>query len=158
MNCNILVLEENGNSIHLLSPFTRKELSAVASRSELFIGHLTEPSIGVVPGNIAYNKDFLVHLHALVRDKMADDPQVVARAKEQPNGFVFIIDRRSPATEAGSEEKVDKEDIIGIFLCNDFKTDASRYRPNPDYLLISEKGIGQFPNIVETELQKLLSV
>lgn len=156
MNCNVLVLENGDQSIHLLSPFTKEQLKNITSKSELYIGHLAEPAIGVVPGNIAYNKDFLVHLHALVRDTMANDQQVVARAKEQPNGFVFIIDRRSPAAESGSEEKVDKEDIIGIFLCNEHSTDASRYRPNPDYLLISEKGIGRFPQKVEERLNELL--
>lgn len=157
MNCNVLLLQNGPSEIHLLSPFTKEELKNVQSRSELFLGQLIEPAIGVVPGNISYNKDFLVHIHALVRDRMVSDPQVIARAEEQPNGFVFIIDRRSPATLDASPDKVDKQDIIGIFLCNDRKTDASKYRPNPDYLLISEKGIGQLPLVVEEELQKLIT-
>jgi hypothetical protein len=157
MQCHVVVLEREGNEIHLLSPFSREQLQSARSRSELFIGQLNEPAIGVVAGNIAYNKDFLVHLHSLVRDVMVNDPQVQARAEEQPNGFVFIVDRRSPATESGTADNVDKQDIIGIFLCNDRKTDVSKYRPNPDYLLVSEKGIGQFPDAVEKELAKLLA-
>lgn len=156
MKCNILLLENNGHELHLLSPFTKDELRNVQSRSELFIGQLNEPAIGAVPGNISYNKDFLVHLHALVRDTMVNDPDVMAQAKEQANGFVFIIDRRSPAAETDAAQEVEKEDIIGIFLCNDYKTDISRYRPNPDYLLISAKGIGQFPLAVEDQLSELL--
>jgi hypothetical protein len=157
MNCHVLLLQSGDHEIHLLSPFTREELQRTQSKSELFLGQLNEPSIGVVPGNISYNKDFLVHLHALVRDVMVNDRQVQERAKEQPNGFVFIIDRRSPAAESGSTAEVDKEDIIGIFLCNDCKTDVSRYRPNPDYLLVSSKGIGQFPVAVEEKMRELLS-
>jgi hypothetical protein len=156
MNCNVLLLQNGPNEIHLLSPFTKEELKNVQSRSELFIGQLNEPAIGVVPGNISYNKDFLVHMHALVRDIMVNDPQVIARAEEQPNGFVFIVDRRSPGTEQNSEANVDKQDIIGIFVCHDRKTDVSKYRPNPDYVLISEKGIGQFPPAVEEALFKLV--
>jgi hypothetical protein len=113
---------------------------------------LISPELGIIPGNIAYNKEFLIHLHSLVRDLMHDDPQVTTRAAEQENGFVFIIDRRSPAAEMNSQENVDKEDIIGVFLSNNFKTDASKYRPNPDYLLVSSKGVGIFPENVETAL------
>jgi hypothetical protein len=158
MQCHVVVLEGEGNEVHLLSPFSREELKNARSRSELFIGQLIEPAIGVVPGNVAYNKDFLVHVHSLVRDIMVNDQQVITRAAEQPNGFVFIVDRRSPATAEGAADDIDKQDIIGIFRCNDRRTDVSRYRPNPDYLLISEKGIGQFPEAVEAALKNLLSV
>lgn len=157
MNCHVLLLQNDAREIHLLSPFSKEELKNVQSRSELFIGQLNEPAIGVVPGNISYNKDFLVHLHSIVRDVMVNDPDVIAQSKEQPNGFVFIVDRRSPATAEGAAQDVDKQDIIGIFLCNDRQTDASKYRPNPDYVLISEKGPGLFPEAVEQELKKLLS-
>jgi hypothetical protein len=51
-----------------------------------------------------------------------------------------------------SEEQVDKEDIIEV-SCNNFKTDVSKYRPNPDYLLVSSKGVGIFPDKVETALR-----
>lgn len=162
MNCNVLLLQNGSNELHLISPFTKEELKSVQSRSELFIGQLNEPIIGVVPGNISYNKDFLVHVHALVRDLMVNDPQVIARAEEQPNGFVFIVDRRSLGTKNASPDPdsyrdVDKQDIIGIFLCNDRKTDVTKYRPNPEYLLISDKGIGQLPEVVEEELRKLIT-
>lgn len=152
MQLHVSVLEGNGNEIHLLSPFTAADLRSRSNSAHLFAGSLMSVELGMIPGNIAYNKEFLIHLHSLVRDLMHDDPQVSTRAAEQENGFVFIIDRRSPAAEMNSEEHVDKEDIIGVFLCNDFKTDASKYRPNPDYLLVSSKGVGIFPEKVETAL------
>ena len=152
MQLHVSVLEGNGNEIHLLSPFTAAELRSRSNSAHLFAGSLMSVELGMIPGNIAYNKEFLIHLHSLVRDLMHDDPQVSTRAAEQENGFVFIIDRRSPAAAINSEEHVDKEDIIGVFLCNDFKTDASKYRPNPDYLLVSSKGVGIFPEKVETVL------
>ncbi|MCK6639115.1 MAG: hypothetical protein L6Q81_03445 [Bacteroidia bacterium] len=152
MQLHVSVLEGNGSEIHLLSPFSAVELRARSTSPHVFAGSLLSAELGIIPGNIAYNKEFLVHLHSLVRDLMHDDAQVTTRAAEQENGFVFIIDRRSPAAEINSEENVDKEDIIGVFLCNNFKTDASKYRPNPDYLLVSSKGVGIFPEKVETAL------
>lgn len=157
MNCNILKLQEGDREIHLLSTFTKEELQCVQSRSELFFGRLIEPSAGVTPSNITYNLDFLVHMHALVRDEMCEDEEVQLQVKEQPNGFVFIVDRRSPATGALPDAKVDKEDIIGIFLCNNRTTSVDNYRPNPDYQLVSEKGVGQLPLRVEQKLINLLN-
>lgn len=157
MQCHVVVLESEANELHLLSPFSREALKSAKSRSELFFGQLIEPSIGVVPGNISYNKDFLVHIHSLVRDIMINDEEVIRKAEEQLNGFVFIIDQRSPAAAETTGEHVDKEDIIGIFLVNDHKTDVSKYRPNPDYLLVSSKGIGILPVEVEKSLRGLIS-
>jgi len=157
MNSYTLLLQNGEDEVHLLSPFSKEELKNIRSKSELFYGRLIEPSLGVLPGNISFNRDFLVHLHSLVRDTMVNDPEVIANAKEQPNGFVFIIDRRSPAAADKSEKHVDKEDIIGIFLCNDFKTDGSKYRPNPDYRIVTEKGVSILPEEVEKRLRELIS-
>jgi len=158
MRCHLLTLQDADKQLHLLSPFTQEELQTATSRSELFIGTLIDPQQGVAPGNIAYNRDFLVHVHALVRDEMVNHEDVIAQAKEQPNGFVFIIDRRSPVTLVGSEStQVDKEDIIGIFLCNDQTTSREKYRPNPDYVLISNKGVAQFPEAVESKIAELIT-
>ncbi len=157
MNCHVLLLEDGKKELHLLSPFSKEELQNVASKSELFIGQLVDPEIGVIPGNIAYNKDFLVHLHLLVRDCMVNDPEVIRLASEQPNGFVFIVDGRSPHTTGRSDSMIDKEDIIGVFLCNDRKTDVNKYRPGPDYLVISEKGVTKLPESVEKHLKEMIS-
>lgn len=157
MQCNILKLQEGERQIHLLSPFTKEELQKVKSRSELFFGRLIDPAAGVAPTNITYNLDFLVHIHALVRDEMVNDEDVMVQAKEQTNGFVFIIDRRSPAATESENAHVDKEDIIGIFLCNNHATSADKYRPNPDYQLVSAKGVGQLPLRVEEKLKELLN-
>ena len=109
------------------------------------------PDKEIGPDNISYNADFLVVLHQVVRGLMVNDEDVLKQAASQQNGFVFIVDRRSP-----EGEEVEKEDVIGIFLVNEFKTDISKYRPNPDYKLISKRGVGQFPDEVEIELMTVL--
>lgn len=149
-------LQNGEHELHLISPFSKEELMNVSSKSELFIGQLNEPSIGVIPGNISYNKDFLVHVHALIRDVMVNDPGVLDEVKKQENGMVIIVDRRSPSIANNFADKVDAEDIIGVFMCSNCETDVTKYLPNPNYLLISEKGIGQLPIPVEEKLIELL--
>ena len=157
MKCYVVVLENGEQELHLLSPFSGEELRTTSSRSELFMGHLNEPAIGVIPGNISYNKDFLVHMHALIRDIMVNDPDILEEVQKQKDGMVIVVDRRSPAVADNFASKVDPEDILGVFTCHEYKTDVTRYIANPNYLLISEKGIGQLPLPVEAELAKLIS-
>ena len=151
MNCYLYKLPSGNKTLHLLSPIGKEELGKLKSRSQLFLGRLIDPEKEIVHENISYNADFLVVLHRVIRDLMVNDPDVIAQAKAQPNGFVFIVDQRSPG-----EGEVEKEDVIGIFLVNENKTDVSRYRPNPDYKLISKRGPGKFPDEVEMELMRVL--
>ena len=150
MNCYLYKIPSSKETLHLLSPLSKDELAKLTSKSELFLGRLIDPDKEIIHENISYNADFLVVLHRIVRDYMVTDPEVIEQVKKQPNGFVFIVDRRT------TEEDVEKEDIIGIFLVNESQTDVSRYRPNPDYKLISKKGPGMFHDEVEMELMKVL--
>jgi hypothetical protein len=90
MQLHVSVLADNGNEIHLLSPFDSRTSSRNSS-AHLFAGSLQSPELGIIPGNIAYNKEFLINLHSLVRDLMHDDAQVTTRAAEQENGFVYLL-------------------------------------------------------------------
>lgn len=151
MNCYLYKIPSATETLHLLSPIGKEELAKLTSKSELFLGRLIDPEKEIVPDNISYNADFLVVLHQVVRGLQVNDEDVLKQAASQQNGFVFIVDRRSP-----EGEEVEKEDVIGIFLVNEYKTDISKYRPNPDYKLISKRGVGQFPDEVEIELMTVL--
>lgn len=149
MDCHLYSIPGEKGTLHLLSPLSKEQLSGRPSKSEFFLGRLLDPERGTEPENISYNADFLVILHEIVRDLMATDRDVLEEAQQQPNGFVFIVDQRAP-----SDQEVEKEDIIGIFLVNEKTTDASRYRPNPDYRLIGKHGVALFPDKVEERLME----
>jgi hypothetical protein len=152
MDCYLYSLPGKSETLHLLSPLDKEVLSGMETRSEFFIGRLLDPEKGIEPGNISYNADFLVLLHGLVRDIMVNDPDVIQEAAAQQNGFVFIVDKRAP-----EGEEIRKEDIIGIFLVSERKTNTANYRPNPDYELVSKRSVGILPASVETALlEKLL--
>lgn len=151
MQLHIFTLEQHNASVYLLTPFAREHMPKQLSQ-KAFAGKLIDPLQGPLKENVAVNPEFLIAMHETVRDVMVNDADVIAEAAKQPNGFVFIVDRRAPE---GSD--IPKEDIIGIFLVNEHKTDASRYRPNPDYQLVSAKGGPQLPEAVEAALMKRLS-
>lgn len=150
MQFTIFTIEQNQQILHLLTPLSREQLPNQI-QPYTFAGRLKDPLQGPTPENVEVNPEFLVLLHAAVRDIMATDPEVQEQAKTQLNGFVFIVDRRAP-----EGEDVDKADIIGIFLVNEHKTDATRYRPNPDYRLVGEHGLALLPKQVEEELLRKL--
>lgn len=151
MNCYVFELPLNGEMHHVLTPLTAEQLGDHLY-AHAVAGHLIQPLHGPQPENIAYNPEFLVVLHETVRDCMVNDSQVTEEAAGQLNGFVFIVDRRAPR-----ETDIPKEDIIGIFLVSDRKTDPSRYRPNPDYRLVTARGFAQLPEVAEAVfLQQLL--
>lgn len=153
MDCYLYSLPGKNETLHLLSPLGKEQLAGIPSRSELFIGRLLDPAKGTAPDNISFNADFLVLVHQIVRDNMLNDPGVRAEVARQTNGFVFIVDRRAP-----SDTEIIKEDVIGIFLVSEGKTDTSNYRPNPEYLLIGKNGVAFFADKVEELLmEKLLT-
>ena len=151
MDCYLYSIPGATETLHLLSPLDKEQLAGLPSRSELFIGRLLDPEKGTAPENISFNADFLVLVHQLVREIMLNDPGVREEVARQANGFVFIVDQRAPASE-----EILKEDVIGIFMVNENKTDESRYRPNPDYLLIGKNGVAVFTDKVEERLMKKL--
>jgi hypothetical protein len=117
MQCYLYKIERNEKRLHLLSPLAEKDVPQTGLPTLAVIGSLREPLLGVQHSNIAYNPDFLVLLHELVRDTMIDDADVQHQASQQANGFVFIVDRRAPE---GND--IPKQAIIGIFLVNENKT------------------------------------
>lgn len=151
MNCFLHCITVDANDTWFLSPLDADQLKQAGIASKRFAGRLADPVLGPVPGNVDYNPDFLLLLHETVRDVMATDPEVIEEAEKQPNGFVFIIDRRSQEGEA-----IKEEDIIGIFLVHEKQTDAGRYRPNPDYRFVTERGFGLLPVPVEEQLMRKL--
>lgn len=137
---HIYKLFENDTPLHVVSPFSSNELTTLGLDGATVLGRIKNTALPVTHDNIEISSEFMVLYHQAVRDTMCNIPQVIEEASQQENGFVFIVDGRAP-----EGKDIPKEDIIGIFLVNERKTDASRYRPNPDYRWFTERGAAQMP-------------
>jgi hypothetical protein len=104
----------------------------------LIVGELLDAVAEVVsnePDGIDYdrfkpNPAFAEFLHATLAKHVAQCPEVLSQAKQRRDGFVQIIDARSPPTPGGD---VPAADVIGIVAIKEGKPIAyrgmSRYEP-----------------------------
>lgn len=144
---HIYKLFENESPLHVVSPFSSIELTELGLDGSTILGRIKNTSLPITHENIEMSSEFMVLYHQAVRDIMQHVPEVISEASQQENGFVFIVDGRAP-----EGKDIPKEDIIGIFLVNERKTNASRYRPNPDYRWFTERGTAQMPHEVAIAL------
>jgi len=144
---HIYKLFEEDSPLHVVSPFSSTELTTLGLDGTTILGRIKNTKLPITHDNIEMSSEFMVMYHQAVRDIMCTVPDVVSEASQQENGFVFIVDGRAP-----EGKDIPKEDIIGIFLVNERKTDASRYRPNPDYRWFTQSGAAQMPHEVAIRL------
>jgi hypothetical protein len=118
---------------------------------EAIIGVLLRPLESdepITPAVFARNRVFVDFLHALIARRGPQLPGLIAEARRQGNGWVVIIDQRTP-TPGGP---VPPEDIIGVFAVKDGQLVANSYQPSPKHVILSSDGFFQ----LGSELQACL--
>ena len=95
------------------------------------------------------NHAFVEFMHDVIRTAGPTDPSLQEAAAEQGNGWVYIIDLRTPE---GPQGRVPLEDIIGGFEVRDGRLLADSYRPNEEHLVLTKDGPVQLPPSLHAEL------
>jgi hypothetical protein len=118
-----------------------------------------EAVVGVFPGEapdegqFVANRVFVDFLHEVVREKGPDDPSLRAAAADQGEGWVYVIDQRTPA---GSQGPVPVEDVIGGFKVEAGGVVAGSYWANDGHRVFTRNGIVRLPaGLQEALLQEL---
>jgi hypothetical protein len=107
--------------------------------AEAIVGVLTRPLApgeSITPDVFARNRAFVDFLHDVIARHGPTLPGCRAEAKRLGNGWIYIIDRRTP-TPAGP---VPAEDIVGAFEVKDGEVAPGSYRPNPNHRVLSANG------------------
>ena len=102
----------------------------------------------LVPDNFARNRAFVEFLHGVIQKHGPAIPNLIAAAGKQANGWVHIIDGRTP-TPQGS---VPAEDVMGAFQVKDGEIVAGSYRANPNHRILSHRGFFQLEPILQQRL------
>ena len=76
-------------------------------------------------------------LHEFVGTQATSNEELQEAAREQGEGFVYMIDQRTPDTDGD----VPQMDIIGAFEIKDGQITADSYAPNPSHKMITEAGL-----------------
>jgi hypothetical protein len=107
------------------------------------------------PDNIAINPRFVDFLHEVIADLTPTDPAFQRAAREQGEGWMYVIDRRTP-TPGGH---VPAEDILGGFKIENGAVVPGSYTRSPKHRLISERGVVQLDRFLHPKLiEALLSL
>jgi hypothetical protein len=96
----------------------------------------------VSPENFVPNSEFVAFMHEVIQRRGCELGALQASARQQGNGFTYILDGRTPDPEG----YVPAEDIIGGFEVQSGNLIFESYRPNPNHVLFSGRGLFQLGN------------
>ncbi len=100
------------------------------------------------PANFARNRAFVDFLHEAIQRHAPALPNLIAAAKAQGSGWVFIVDGRTPTPQGA----VPPEDVVGGFDVRDGEIVDGSYSANPNHRLLSHRGFFQ----LEPDLERCM--
>jgi hypothetical protein len=118
---------------------------------EAIVGQLRRPLAtgeAMTPDTFAANSVFRQYLHRFIAINAPLDPDMQAGARQQGDGFMYLIDQRTP-TPGGD---VPPEDIVGRFVVSNGQVKPETYEPNPQHRLLSEHGFFRLGEWLEARL------
>ena len=83
------------------------------------------------------NPEFSDFMNLVISRHGASDPALRNQAKQQGDGWVFMIDLRV----GEGDEEIRSEDIIGAFQAKGGEVVAGSYRANPKHALLGGRGL-----------------
>jgi hypothetical protein len=99
------------------------------------------------------NPVFIRFMHNVIKLFGPDDPELQQAAVQQREGWIYIIDLRTPA---GPHGRVPPEDIIGAFEVKNDQIIRNSYNINDKHLVFSEHGLVQLsPFLHKTFIREL---
>jgi hypothetical protein len=87
-------------------------------------------------------------MHEVISRRAAMLPGLRAEARRQGDGWLYLIDRRTPNPQG----RVPPEDVVGVFRVSGGDLVPGSYQRNPKHLILSSNGFVQ----LGTELQSCL--
>ena len=150
--CRVDTSEGTGDYVTLLPP---EAAFSQGLAPEAVVGVLTRPMASdgaITPEGFAANPAFIEFMHGVIARHGPDQPGCQAEAQRLGNGWVYIIDQRTPTPEG----RVPPEDIIGVFEVKDGEVVPGSYRRSPKHLILSPHGFFRLePGLQECLLREL---
>jgi hypothetical protein len=128
----------SGRVLSLLSPAEVEALRGLPA--EAIAGTVADDGIDVEA--FRPNPQFVEFLHRVIRAAGPGDPDLQRAARDQQDGWVYVIDLRTPA---GSQGPVPPEDIIGGFRVETGHIIAGSYWANDAHRVFTANGLVRLP-------------
>lgn len=117
--------------------------------SPAVVGTLPRGTTEITPETFALNDEFSEFLGYVISKHGARDPMLADQARQQGDGWVFMVDLRV----GESDDEIETEDVLGAFRAEAGAVVDGSYRANPKHALLTERGL---PVIDEWVYEKLV--
>jgi hypothetical protein len=117
---------------------------------EAIMGQVVGDTAGAspTPDTFVANRAFHEFLHGVVARYAPATAEVAASAREQRDGWIYIVDRRTPTPDG----RVPPEDVIGGFEVRGGAIVARSYQPIPAHQLMTEHGFFRLGDELQSRL------
>ena len=140
-------------SEHVLSLLSPDEVQSLGGLPvEGIAGYFEDESMSVEA--FRQNSAFVDFMHEVIRTAGPNDSELRLAAQEQGDGWVYIIDLRTPEGPSGH---VPPEDIIGAFEVQNGRIVADSYQASSKHRVYTRDGIVCLPPSLRRALVKRLS-
>ena len=106
---------------------------------EAIVGVLLRPlenAEEIDPDVFARNRLFVDFMHSVIGRRGPELPGLIAEAKRQGEGLVFVVDQRTPTPQGA----VPPEDIFGAFQIRNGQVVIGSYLASPNHMVLSPNG------------------
>jgi len=124
--------------LSILNPDQVESLGGLPA--EAIVGGVSGDTLS--PQTFRPNATFIDFLHKIIEKDGPDDPGIRAAAREQIDGWVYVIDLRTPD---GPQGRVPPDDVIGGFAVRAGKVVRRSYQANPKYVAFTSHGLISLP-------------
>ncbi len=143
--------DSNRSILSILSPEEAKALGGLPV--EAMLGEVATDDKGMRRETFVPNPRFIEFMHQVIQTAGPLDEGLQAVATAQGEGWVYIIDLRTPE---GPQGRVPAEDIIGGFEVNHGHILPASYWANEDHRLLTANGIVVLPESLRAAWVKQL--
>ncbi len=121
--------------------------------SEAIIGEFTSGPETLTPNAFQQNPEFITFMAYAIGKHASTCPGLIAETRRQQNGFVYILDNRTPTPD----DAVPPEDIIGGVEIANGK--MLRFHGSPNYQLLTDNGFMQLdPWLKNRLIEELVAI
>ena len=148
---HVVVTDTPEGLVHLLTLVPPEVAGTHGLAAAAIVGSLTRPLTPgerITPHVFARNSVFVDYLHTFLARHAADDPSFRLEATRLGEGWVYIIDQRTPSPG----DQVPPEDIIGASQVVGGAIVPGSYWRNESHRILSERGFFRLGKLLHAAL------
>lgn len=137
-----------GQQFKALSWLSRDRVFEKGLPSKAIIGIIPNRDAQLDPATFRPNPEFIEFLHEVIEKYGPLDPDLQLEARRQGQGWVYIIDGRTPNPQG----EVPPEDIIGAFEVQAGRIVDGSYQRNQNHRILTKSGLFQLDSFLRDKL------